>query len=128
GGNTNTHRFVIEEVARKDSEGEVHVSWDGMPIGVKKTGNLNYTIPSLKDFKVMSARIRHGEENYIAVRFSDPLQSNQDLYGLVQLHQTRNAPRVVINQNELKIYPASALKDEINLTLYNSIKNIAGKS
>lgn len=127
-GGANTHRFVIEDVTRGDGAGEVDVAWSGTHIGVEKTGSINYEIPSLNDFKVMSAKIRHGEENYIAVHFSDPLQTNQDLYGLVQLHQTRNAPRVVINQNELKIYPASALKDEINLTIYNSIKNIAGKS
>lgn len=127
-GDANLHRFVIEDVARGDRPEEVHIAWNGTPIGVDKAGSTNYSIPALSDFKVMSAKINQGEENYISVHFSDPLQINQNLNGLVQLHETRNAPRVVVNQNELKIYPASALKDEINLTLYKSIKSITGKS
>lgn len=127
-GGANMHRFVIEDVARSDRAGEVHVAWHGTPIGVDKTGNTSYVIPSLNDFKVLSAKLSQGEENYISVRFSDPLEIDQNLNGLVQLRETRNAPRVVINQNELKIYPASALKDKISLTLYKSIKNITGRS
>lgn len=128
GTSMNLHRFVIEDVSRKDNEEQVHISWSGAPIEVDRTGSLDYTVPSLKDFKVMSAKIMNGEENYLAVHFSDPLMADQELRGLVQLHQGGNSPRLVINQNELKIYPASALKDEINLTIYNSIKNIAGTS
>lgn len=127
-GGVNMHRFVIEDIVRSEHAGEVHVAWNGTPLGVEKAGDTSYVIPGLNDFKVLSAKIRQGEENYISVRFSDPLQIDQNLNGLVQLRETRNAPRVVINQNELKIYPASALKDEINLTLYKSIKSITGKS
>lgn len=128
GTTANMHQFTIEDVARKDNEEQVHISWSGAPIDVDRTGNVNYAIPSLQDFKVMSAKIVNGEENYLAVHFSDPLMTDQELLGLVQLHQGGSAPRVVIDQNELKIYPTSTLKDEIRLTLYHSIKNTAGKS
>ena len=69
----NLHDFTIEEVERKEQEGKVLVSWDGAPIGVQERNSMEVEIPSLKDFKILSAKVNSGEENYISVKFSDPL-------------------------------------------------------
>lgn len=120
------HRFTVEQAERSANPGKVEISWKGSPIGVDQEGSGEVEIPSLDDFKVLSARVVRGEENYISVRFSDPLLEKQDLNGLVQLHGSSKAPRVVTKLNELKIYPASNTREKVQLSMYQSIKNAAG--
>ena len=121
------HRFTLEQVERKEQEELVEIFWNGTAIDLKQEGSQAVIIPSLDDYKVMSAQVVKGAESYISVRFSDPLMEKQDLQGLVQLEGTDKAPRLLINLNELKIYPTSDMPEELSLSLYKSIKNVAGK-
>ena len=123
----NTHRFIIENIERTDKKGNVEISWNGAPLDVEKNDQANVEIPSLKDYKVLSANMIRGEDSYLSVHFSDPLMIDQDLTGLVQLHQEGNAPRIVVDVNELKIYPDQISGEEINLTIYQEVKNISGE-
>lgn len=123
----NTHRFIIENIERDDNVGKVEVSWNGAPLEVEKKKNITFEIPSLSDYRVLSANLVRGEESYLSVHFSDPLMADQNLMGLVQIHQGGSAPRTVINLNELKIYPGSISGDELKLTVYQELKNFEGK-
>src|SRR5690606_14008008 len=59
--------------------------------------------------------------------FSDPLATDQNHYGLVQIHQQGDAPRTVVNLNELKIYPGRISGDNLKLTIYQEVESIEGK-
>ena len=121
----NRHKFVIENVARTEDEEEVEISWTGESIGVDKEESIDYDIPSLRDYKVTSTKIVRAGENYISVSFSDPIDDKQNLRGIVRLSQGTN-PRIVVNLNELKIYPTSRLLGTVTLNIDQSIKNSAG--
>ncbi len=124
-GNT-AFTFSAENVAREQSEGEVNLQINGAKIGVDKKTDLDVTIPAIDDYKVTSCKIVRGDENYISVLFSDPLAERQNLTGLVMLSNTSSNPRLVINLNELKIYPTSDVTSTVTLTLNKGIKNTAG--
>ncbi len=122
----NLYEFSVEHVKRGDNEGEVSVTVNGDPIQVDKTEKIDVKIPALGDYKILSSRIVRGEENYISVLFSDFLDRRQNLSGLVKLSNTSNLPRTVIDLNELKIYPTSAMEGSALLQISAAIKNIAG--
>lgn len=122
----NNHRFVIEQVDRAEAEEEVSLSWNGKAINVPQSFTEMVKIPSLKDYKILSTRMVRGTENYISVLFSDPLMERQNLKGLVQIEGSDKAARLVTHLNELKIYPAENVQEEIRLHLYKDIKNAAG--
>ena len=122
----NTFNFIVENVSRGDSEGEVELQANGSPIEVKKEETLEVEIPSLSDYKVISSRIVRGEDNFISVLFSDPLDARQNLTGMVALSGTNNRHRLVIDLNELKIYPTQEITSDASLTINTGIKNIAG--
>jgi uncharacterized protein YfaS (alpha-2-macroglobulin family) len=124
-GLDNSYGFTVENVTRSESEGEVELSIDGEAIKVDKTEELEVKIPSLSDYKVVSSRIVRGEENYISVLFSDPLDARQNLTGLVSLSGT-SRQRMVIDLNELKIYPTSTITTQAKLTINTAVKNVAG--
>ena len=119
------HKFTVENVVRKDEAGEVNIAWSGTPIDVEKSGDMKVDIPSLGDYKVTSAKLIRGAESYISVLFSDPLDENQNLRGIVSFSEGRN-PRVVADLNELKIYPTSTLSGRIEVEISKFIKNVAG--
>jgi uncharacterized protein YfaS (alpha-2-macroglobulin family) len=119
-------RFSVENVQRKETAGKLLIETSGDPIEVDKDEKHEVEIPALGDYKVTSSMVMRGAENYISVLFSDPLDPRQNLAGLIALSNTTSAPRVVINLNELKIYPTEELSSDAELTLHQSIKNIAG--
>ena len=127
GVGNNNHTFSIENIKRTDDQGEVEIEWDGEAIGVNRSDDEIYTIPSLKDFIVTSMQVMRSGDQYISVKFSDPIDDKQNLRGLVMLSQG-TAPRVVVNLNELKIYATSNLEGDVDLTIDKSIKNAAGYS
>lgn len=125
-GKDNVYNFTIENVSRVASQGIVDLVVDGKPIAVDKSEKLTVEIPALDDYKVVSSSIIRGQDNYISILFSDPLDARQNLTGLVKLSGTKNIPRVVINSNELKVYPTQEIKTSTELTINQAVKNIAG--
>ena len=120
-----SYRFVIDSVVRSETSGMVDILWDGKLIGVNKKGEINYKIPPLGDFKVMSATVSQQPNQYILVRFSDPLDKNEDLSGLVYFESNEELT-MSINKNELTIYPSSKLIGNKVLKISNSLKNAQG--
>lgn len=123
---TNTFQFSIENVARTKKANSVNLKIDGSPINVDKKEDMDVEVPAIDDYKVVSCEIIRGKENYISVLFSDPLDSRQNLSGFVSLSSTTKKPRLVVNLNELKVYPSSQLTATVTITINKSIKNTAG--
>ncbi|UXX80516.1 MG2 domain-containing protein [Reichenbachiella carrageenanivorans] len=118
------HAFVIENVQRGEAKSEVQVTWDGQAIQVDETNDLKYEIPSINDYKVLSVNIGRGKQDYISVLFSDPLMPKQNLKGFITLGNSE--PRIVIDQNELKLYPTTEMEGTVKLKVFSKIKNSAG--
>ncbi len=124
---TNLHRFIIEDIRRSRKKSEITIAWDGDPIGVDKEGKEKYTIPPVDEFQVLSVNIIRAGDQYISVRFSDPVMKKQNMRGLIYLSGS-TAPRIVANDNELKVYVQDRLMGKVKLTVDKSIKNINGKT
>ncbi|MCS6832731.1 MAG: MG2 domain-containing protein, partial [Flammeovirgaceae bacterium] len=118
------HRFYIDSVRRTEQEGSVLLSWDGEKIGSKEKGEKTFTIPALGDFRVLEVEVFQNPSQHISVLFSDPLDNNQNLNGLVRLSNGA-AIRYNISQNQLKIYPTQRQTGKTQLML-SSIKNSLG--
>jgi len=126
GSQENQYEFTINEVRRTDKKGAVLVVADGSVIGAEKTVKEEVSVPALDDFSVISSAIVRGIDQYISVRFSDPLDERQELTGLVSLTAHAQPPRLVVNLNELKIYPTSEIPGATDLVIHQAVKNAAG--
>jgi len=121
-----TYGFEVLDLERGDNPGMIKLVIDGAPIGVDRQENQQVPIPSLSDYKVLSSRVFRGNENYISVIFSDPIDPGQTLNGLVRFTGSNKLPRVVVNLNELRIYPTEELTGSVQLLVNAGIQNIAG--
>ncbi len=125
-GQNNTYSFTIEDITKTKNESQVQLKFMGQPIGVDRNETLNVEVPSLDNYKVVSSKVVDGNEKYISVLFSDPLDARQNLQGLISLVGATGTPRLVINLNELKIYPKGNIGQQLTLTINESVKNIGG--
>jgi uncharacterized protein YfaS (alpha-2-macroglobulin family) len=123
--NRREHAFIVEGIERSDSPSEVEIRWDGSPVGVDKKGEQIVPVPSLSTFAVLQARAVQGEEEYVEIRFSDPLDTRQDLRGLIQIDQ-RDDLRFSTEQNIIRAYSSLPWAGTSTVTVNPGIRNSKG--
>ena len=121
------HQFIIEGISRGAKPSEVAISWNGQAIGIKEKGTKSIMVPALDDFKILGAKVGANSQSEIILNFTDPLQKNQELTGLVDISGYRGALKFVIEDNLLKIYPTGRLSGTKKVVVRPGIKNSIGK-
>ncbi|MDW3651048.1 MAG: hypothetical protein R8P61_28485 [Bacteroidia bacterium] len=119
-----THHFSIEKVKRGDLDQELSISWDGNKVGVDTEGSQNFLIPSKDKFVVHKVHSFFAPDQYLTVEFSDLLDLDQDLKGLIELADVEATTR--IEGNRIHVYPSKHLDGDFKLLVRPGIKTISG--
>jgi uncharacterized protein YfaS (alpha-2-macroglobulin family) len=127
GAGKNEFNFMIDSLPRKEQAYQVTIVWNGNPIGIRQEGSYTFEIPSINDFLYLGSSLGQGEEQYIDIILSDPVDPSQDLNGLVYLKEG-DPIRLVADNNILRLYPAQRLEGERTLVIENSLRNDARAS
>lgn len=122
----NTHRFTIDSIQRAEVASEVLLSWNGTDIDASGVGNDTVRIPSIYDFSALEAKVIQEPQQYITIRFSDPLLQGQDLSGLVSIQNSNTEIKTEVDRMLIKIYPTTILKGSVTVNIEPGIKNVAG--
>ena len=125
GANGTEHRFRVEGVTRGVAEEVVLLRWDGRGIGVASRGTREVEIPARNVFGVTGVRAQSGDRQYVQVRFSDPLDPDQNLNGLVLLGDLMFA--MEISGSTLRIFPAERVVGPVQVALEAGIRDREGR-
>lgn len=120
-----THRFTVRDVRRGDKASHVELEWTGESIGAETDGDMEIRIPPLGEFSLVQVSTMRSPGLYFSLQFSDPVDPEQDLSGLVHL-QSGRALRLSVENNEIKAYPTEELGNEETVLIEQSIRNIKG--
>ncbi|HRJ51640.1 MAG TPA: MG2 domain-containing protein [Candidatus Thiothrix moscowensis] len=121
------HRFMVVNIPRETFGTDLHLTWDAKALnaqGDNLSGTRDFKIPSQATFSV--TRIDALSENadgkpHVSISFSDALDTQQDLKGLVQLGSGEVTTQIV--GNRLLVYPTGELEPgEHKLILQPGIK------
>ncbi len=123
----NIHRFTVDTIQRSKDSSSVTLSADGSPIGVAKKEERTVTVPALGDFKVESMEVNQQPEQYLAIRFSDPLREDQDLNGLIRMAGVRTQ-QFMIDGNVVRVYPGTRQEGNVDIFVSQGIENIESYS
>ena len=115
---------MIDSLPRKEESYQVNIEWDGEPLDIDLKGNYIYEIPSIFDFLYLGSKLGQGEEQYIDIILSDPVDPSQDLNGLIYLKEG-DPIRLVTDNNIIRLYPAQRLEGSRTLIVENSVRNDA---
>ncbi len=77
----------------------ITISWDGEPIGSDVKDEMKIDIPPLDEFSVVQIRADQTSGLYYSVQFSDPIDADQDLTGLISLKSNKEQNRIQIKFN-----------------------------
>lgn len=119
------YSFEIDSISRTKEASTVKVQWNGKSLEVDNKGSLELTIPSLDDFVFISSKVIQNPEQYLLLHFSDPLKTNQQLDGYVNIEGI-SAVKYIIEDNTIRVYPPERLNGSYNVVVGNGIKNVLG--
>jgi hypothetical protein len=125
GYNNNEFYFYVDSIERKIKSGKVNVSWNGEAIQSLSTGSLDIDIPSLGDFSITDAKVVDDGDQYVDLTFSDPIQYNQNLKGIITIQGT-SALTYSVETNHVKVFLANRLEGDKLLTVTTGVKNFKG--
>ena len=116
------HVFRVDSLERKKNTQKLLVKWNGSSIGDDKKGQEEVELSAIDVFKVVDVRVVQQPEQYLLVRFSDPLSPDQNMQGLVTIDKI-DGLRYQLENNELKVYVPSRLAGEHVVYISEGIRN-----
>ncbi len=123
-----THSFFAEAIQRMDTPTDLVLRWDASGLGVDFKGEENITVHPIQSFAFTGARALMTPERHAELTFSDPLQGDQNLDGLIRVDE--HDLRLRIDGNQLLVYPASSeqtFSGQVVLQIEAGIRNVAGE-
>lgn len=122
-----SHRFIVEGIKRGAKQEALLIKWDAKKLKSDLKGQRNLTIPARDEFKVVAFDVSQSGGKEIVVYFSDNLQQEQIMQGLVRIPNYDQALKTEIRGNQFVIYPGEKLKGNFQVSLDPSIKSQDGK-
>ncbi|WP_242203122.1 Ig-like domain-containing alpha-2-macroglobulin family protein [Aestuariivivens insulae] len=114
--------FKIDSINRTAEDSEILVKWDGKAIKASNKGKNTIAIPSKNNFTITEVNVIQLPEQYLSINFSDPLKKQQNFDGLVSIQGVQH-PKYVVDGNVLKVYPDTKLVGNIQVDVFQGIKN-----
>ncbi|MCP4520290.1 MAG: hypothetical protein GY827_01110 [Cytophagales bacterium] len=120
----NYYSFRIDSVERKEQERQVKIAWKGINSNI--TGSKDVKIPSLGEFSFNYVYTYNRPTQTIALEFTDPLNRNQNLDGLIKLSDNTDF-EYEIDGNQIKIFPKKRVSSSVEVSVAAGIENAIGK-
>ncbi|HYF68144.1 MAG TPA: MG2 domain-containing protein [Ohtaekwangia sp.] len=117
------HHFTVEDVIRTDQGSKVVLWAEGKPLGVDRSQEEVVEIPSLRDFKLMNARVIQNPTQYVVLQFSDPLKEKQNLNGLITIAGVESLD-FEVRDNQILVYPPVRQAGSKTVNISPGIRNI----
>ncbi len=117
--------FKIDSINRLVEDSEILVKWSGKAIKAENSGENTFPIPGKNNFKIMKVDVVQTPEQYLSINFSDPIKKQQNFDGLVTIQNSKN-PKFIIDGNVLKAYPESKISGNVQVDIFQGIKNTEG--
>lgn len=117
--------FTVLDVKRGNQVSEVLLTYSGSSLDLDISGEEKVEVPAKGDFSFISSKVIQNPDQYIMLRFSDLLDPNQNLNGLISASNLDF--NFEINGNELKVYPETRQAGAKTIYINSGIRSIDGK-
>jgi len=124
--NGKTHGFTIDDVQQKPKAYNVTWRWNGEPLNSNTSGEHSLNIPSEDDFEHTNTYRNNLPEQHIVLEFSDLLDADQNLEGLITL-AGKNV-KYSIEDNKIKLFTDGNLLGDKKLKISDKITSSLGKT
>ncbi len=119
------HKFTIDSLKRGEKRSELQCKWKGTSLDIEETGEKTIEIPPLGNFKVSSSHVYQTPKQSVLLFFSDPLDADQDLEGLIRLKSGKSI-RLEVDKNTVTLYPRKRLIGKNEIIVETGVRNSSG--
>ncbi|MBN2638527.1 MAG: hypothetical protein JXR65_05510 [Bacteroidales bacterium] len=120
--NNLVYSFVVDSIRRSDKRGEIKLQMNGKEFGAYENKEWTYEIPPVSKFLLVQYNVVKTPEVHISLVFSDFLQPDQNIQGLVYF-QDGTPVRIAAKGNEIQVYPQQKLGGSHALVISKGIRN-----
>ncbi len=117
------HRYTVEGIQRKEADSELVLAVDPTPLGLEEAPKESVKIPGTATFVASEVVAMEGDQRYVEVRFSDPVDK-QDLSALITA-QGHDELRYEIDGSTVRVYDSSGWSGAATISV-RDVKNKAG--
>lgn len=121
----NKHFFTIENLQQKPKAYNITWKLDGEPLNSTTAEEYSFTVPSEGSFEHTNTYRYNEPEQHIVLEFSDVLDTEQNLEGLIQLGG-KNL-KYSIEENKIKLFTDGNFSGRKTLSISGGIKSVLGK-
>lgn len=125
-GQQKSHQFQLSGILRKEKKSKVVITWDGTPIDAEAKGTKSVNVLEVGAFELLETRVFRNQNPRIELTFSDPLQTSQNLEGLVRLERPTRL-NLLINENKLTITPRARRTSTEVIVVDEALQSKEGK-
>ena len=122
-----TVSFTINNIKRTNEENSLHIFWDGNTLGSEDTGETQFEIPAIGDFKFMNFSYKSDASSIVSLTFSDQLNRTQDLGGIINTESIEEAPKIIIRNNIIDLEFNSYLEKDFEIKIGKKLLNNQNK-
>ena len=121
------HKFVVKGIKRAAEKQSLELSWNGSSGGVKQKGAVSISIPEAGLFNFLNVIKYQGQNPKIDVIFTDPIDPEQDLIGLIYFESGKES-KISVNSNIVTLYPVNILSGEETLFIQSTVRSKNGQT
>lgn len=105
---------------------KIDFKWGGESFGSTASGQRTITIPRADEMSILSFVPGNDGEKKIEIHFSQKLDANQDLSGLITINGSTENFRIKKQDHILSLYPDESLTGKLSVQLHPEISSTAG--
>jgi alpha-2-macroglobulin len=120
--------FLVKNIQRTERSAKLEVFGDGKKWGVSSHKKFEIQVPSLKDFQLVEATPGEEDEQYVNLFFSDPIDPNQTLNGLIRVDTMVGDYKFAVDGFKVKVYTPRRVSGNRLIIVDPGIRNADGKS
>jgi alpha-2-macroglobulin len=125
--NAKTHNFEINKIIRADNQSDLVFTYDGKEIDENFKNTLKVEVVKKDVFKYLGHSILDNESKIVELLFSDPINKQQDLSGLIQINGQSQDLNFEIEGNKVRLYLSESSQQDLNINISQQIKSSSNK-
>ncbi len=121
-------KFLIDSIERPTrGVDKISITCNGQGLNVTYDQTKTFDVPEKGKFQLLGTRVESDNEQFVLLNFSNPIDQNQTLEGLIDIGGLKDL-KYIVNNNQVLVYPNKVQSETYTLTIGESVKDTKGQT
>lgn len=122
------HKFLIDSIERPSSgSSKLTINCNAEPLKLTYNETKTMEVPAKGKFTLLATGVESDNEQFVLLNFSNPVDQNQSLEGLINLGDFKDI-KYIVNNNQVLLYPTEIKSGTYTLTVSESVRDTKGQN